>query len=212
MPANARFIHFSTDYVFDGVKTTPHTEEADEGPLSHYAAGRSWQASRQRRAISRHMAVRRCSAPVSQVSWTRSSSGRWRTSVWKHCQQNVVHDVHRGCFALAASVSRRRFARRVYHVQCRRCVARIWPICARSPRARDPAAPGARGAPISPPGVRCAASTPHQMRAPPPRYRWAAAMAGSGGGISGEEVDPPTLKLRRTGPPAKASADKVEVN
>lgn len=32
----ARFIHFSTDYVFDGAKTTPYTEEDVARPLGHY--------------------------------------------------------------------------------------------------------------------------------------------------------------------------------
>jgi dTDP-4-dehydrorhamnose reductase len=32
----ARFIHFSTDYVFDGSKRTPYTEEDEPGPTSIY--------------------------------------------------------------------------------------------------------------------------------------------------------------------------------
>ena len=32
----ARFIHFSTDYVFDGAKTTPYIEEDVARPLGHY--------------------------------------------------------------------------------------------------------------------------------------------------------------------------------
>jgi dTDP-4-dehydrorhamnose reductase len=32
----ARFIHFSTDYVFDGEKRTPYTEEDEPAPLSIY--------------------------------------------------------------------------------------------------------------------------------------------------------------------------------
>jgi dTDP-4-dehydrorhamnose reductase len=32
----ARFIHFSTDYVFDGEKTTPYVEEDIARPLGHY--------------------------------------------------------------------------------------------------------------------------------------------------------------------------------
>jgi dTDP-4-dehydrorhamnose reductase len=54
----ARFIHFSTDYVFDGAKTTPYTEEDEARPFSHY--GRTKLAG-ERAALApsaRHMAVR----------------------------------------------------------------------------------------------------------------------------------------------------------
>jgi len=33
----ARFVHYSTDYVFDGAKTTPYVEADAPSPLSHYA-------------------------------------------------------------------------------------------------------------------------------------------------------------------------------
>ncbi|WP_127795163.1 dTDP-4-dehydrorhamnose reductase [Agromyces sp. LHK192] len=33
---NARFIHISTDYVFDGTATTPYSEDAPHSPLSAY--------------------------------------------------------------------------------------------------------------------------------------------------------------------------------
>ena len=54
----ARFIHFSTDYVFDGAKTTAYTEEDVACPLSHY--GRTKLAG-ENAAITpsqRHLAVR----------------------------------------------------------------------------------------------------------------------------------------------------------
>ena len=35
---DARLIHISTDYVFDGAKRTPYTEEDDAVPISHYGA------------------------------------------------------------------------------------------------------------------------------------------------------------------------------
>jgi dTDP-4-dehydrorhamnose reductase len=34
---NALFVHYSTDYVFDGEKRTPYTEADSPNPLSHYA-------------------------------------------------------------------------------------------------------------------------------------------------------------------------------
>ena len=54
----SRFIHFSTDYVFDGAKTTPYTEDDEAHPLSHY--GRT-KLEGERAALApsaRHMAVR----------------------------------------------------------------------------------------------------------------------------------------------------------
>ena len=36
----ARCIHMSTDYVFDGTKTTPYTEEDAPNPISHYGVSK----------------------------------------------------------------------------------------------------------------------------------------------------------------------------
>src|SRR6202008_2364039 len=38
--ADARFIHFSTDYVFDGFATQPYEEQASTPPLSAYAVSK----------------------------------------------------------------------------------------------------------------------------------------------------------------------------
>jgi dTDP-4-dehydrorhamnose reductase len=54
----ARFIHFSTDYVFDGAKATPYTEEDLARPLGHY--GRTKRAGEDAALApsKRHLAVR----------------------------------------------------------------------------------------------------------------------------------------------------------
>lgn len=37
---NIRLVHYSTDYVFDGIKKAPYTETDPANPLNHYAAGK----------------------------------------------------------------------------------------------------------------------------------------------------------------------------
>ena len=54
----ARFIHFSTDYVFDGAKTTPYTEEDEARPLSHYGRTKLQGEQAALAPSPRHMAVR----------------------------------------------------------------------------------------------------------------------------------------------------------
>jgi dTDP-4-dehydrorhamnose reductase len=57
----ARMIHISTDYVFDGAKTTPYTEEDAVIPISIYG-GSKYRGEQELLAVSgRHLAVR--------VSW-----------------------------------------------------------------------------------------------------------------------------------------------
>lgn len=54
----ARFIHFSTDYVFDGAKTTPYIEEDAARPLGHYGQTKLAGESAALAPSPRHLAVR----------------------------------------------------------------------------------------------------------------------------------------------------------
>lgn len=58
---NARFIHVSTDYVFDGAKATPYTEEDPAFPLSHYGHTKLAGENAALESSTHHLAVR--------VSW-----------------------------------------------------------------------------------------------------------------------------------------------
>lgn len=57
----ARLIHFSTDYVFDGRKTSPYREEDPANPLGHYGATKLAGERKVLAASPEHLAVR--------VSW-----------------------------------------------------------------------------------------------------------------------------------------------
>lgn len=57
----ARFIHFSTDYVFDGRETAPYTEKISAKPLSHYGTTKLAGEMLTLGTDPRHLAVR--------VSW-----------------------------------------------------------------------------------------------------------------------------------------------
>src|SRR3954469_6346683 len=57
----ARFIHISTDYVFDGEKRTPYTEEDEARPISVY--GESKREGERRALEANHRAL------IVRVSW-----------------------------------------------------------------------------------------------------------------------------------------------
>ncbi len=57
----AKLIHFSTDYVFDGKKRTPYTEEDEANPISVYGASKLAGEKNVLAAENRHLVVR--------VSW-----------------------------------------------------------------------------------------------------------------------------------------------
>ena len=58
---NAKLIHFSTDYVFDGAKRTPYTEEDEANPISVYGESKLAGEKNVLAAQNRHLVVR--------VSW-----------------------------------------------------------------------------------------------------------------------------------------------
>ena len=166
----ARFIHFSTDYVFDGAKTTPYTEEDEARPLSHYGRTKL-QGERAALAPSaRHMAVR--------VAWVFGPDKPSFTDTiieraLKNDRVEAIAD-KTSCMTFTEDVSRwlrpfsrRRTARRrLPHVQCGRMfLARIWPICARLGRAGGASAQGAQGRSdpaLRAQGLRRAASTAYR--------------------------------------------------
>ncbi len=58
---NAKLIHFSTDYVFDGEKRAPYTEEDEANPISIYGESKLAGEKNVLAAQNRHLVVR--------VSW-----------------------------------------------------------------------------------------------------------------------------------------------
>ena len=61
-------IHFSTDYVFDGTKDGPYTEDDTPNPLNVYGASKLEGENRLRAATNRHLILR--------VSWVFGRIGR----------------------------------------------------------------------------------------------------------------------------------------
>jgi dTDP-4-dehydrorhamnose reductase len=52
------FIHLSTDYVFDGAKTSPYVESDDVGPLNEYGRSKLAGENAVRGALARHVILR----------------------------------------------------------------------------------------------------------------------------------------------------------
>jgi dTDP-4-dehydrorhamnose reductase len=55
---NIRLVHYSTDYVFDGVKKAPYLETDPTNPLNHYAAGKLAGEQAVLRASPAHLVLR----------------------------------------------------------------------------------------------------------------------------------------------------------
>jgi dTDP-4-dehydrorhamnose reductase len=64
----AAIIHISTDYVFDGQKPAPYTEDDPTGPMSIYGRSKLAGEDAVRRANPRHVIVR--------TSWVHSATGQ----------------------------------------------------------------------------------------------------------------------------------------
>src|SRR5258708_22476033 len=63
----AALVHFSTDYVFDGAKPGPYTEDDPVCPLSAYGASKAARDAAIAKALDRHVILR--------TSWVYSAAG-----------------------------------------------------------------------------------------------------------------------------------------
>lgn len=66
--SHAWLVHYSTDYVFDGAKDAPYTEDDDSAPLSVYGATKYAGEQLIRESAGRHLILR--------TSWIFSARGR----------------------------------------------------------------------------------------------------------------------------------------
>ena len=81
----AKLIHFSTDYVFDGEKRAPYTEEDEAKPISVYGASKLAGEKHVLAADSRHLVVR--------VSWVFGPDRpSFVDSMVKHAQEHEKVD------------------------------------------------------------------------------------------------------------------------
>ena len=65
---NAWFVHYSTDYVFDGGTDTPYTEGAEKKPINVYGRTKAAGEEAVQKATKRHLIIR--------TSWIYSNEGR----------------------------------------------------------------------------------------------------------------------------------------
>jgi len=131
----ARLIHFSTDYVFDGAKTTPYAEEDIARPLGHYGQTKLAGEGAALMPSPRHMAVRVSwvFGPDKRVLWIRSSKralaiDRVEAIADKTSCMTFTEDVARWLSAVSRSRSPRRAVSRLQHGRV--FLARIRPVCA----------------------------------------------------------------------------------
>jgi dTDP-4-dehydrorhamnose reductase len=77
-------MHFSSDYVFDGTRRTPYSEEDPPSPLSVYGVSKLAGEYFVRSIMSRYFLIRTCGLYRDTTSWTpwcaglgKSSPSRW---------------------------------------------------------------------------------------------------------------------------------------
>ena len=86
---NAKFIHFSTDFIFDGTGSVPYTENDKPNPLSVYGASKL--------AGEEHVLENNSDAIIIRTSWVYSSFGNnFVRTILKLCKEreqlNVIFD------------------------------------------------------------------------------------------------------------------------
>ena len=130
----ARLIHFSTDYVFDGAKTTPYIEEDVACPLGHYGKTKLAGEVAALAASPRHLAVR--------IAWAfgPDKPSFADTIIERALANDRVEAIANktSCMTFTEDVARwlepfldGDLAGGLYHAcNAGGCMARVWPACA----------------------------------------------------------------------------------
>ncbi len=127
----ARFIHISTDYVFDGVKKTPYTEQDPPCPINFYGLSK-WEGEKRVFEVLPE-------AIVIRTSWMFSEYGNNFVSTMLRLAQtrselHVVNDQY-GCPTYAGDLAQAIHARR--HARKARPLPLLWRRCRQLVRIRS---------------------------------------------------------------------------